>query len=130
VDVLDEAPEGRQQHLDVLVGPESDDGRATVVGVQWRGGERAQRALDPVIAAILRGLPLTTHPMDTLRTAVSHLGATDPAGNDHSPEANQARALRLFAVLPAVAALDQRRRRGLCTRHPAMILALRRTSST
>ena len=75
--------------------------------------ERAQRALDPVIAATLAGLPLTAHPMDTLRTAVSLLGAADPAENDNSPAANQAKALRLFAVLPAVVALDQRRRHGL-----------------
>ena len=75
--------------------------------------ERAQRAVDPVIAATLAGLPLTAHPMDTLRTAVSLLGAADPAENDNSPAANQAKALRLFAVLPAVVALDQRRRHGL-----------------
>jgi citrate synthase len=75
--------------------------------------ERAQRALDPVTAAILRGLPLTAHPMDTLRTAVSLLGAADPAISDNSPDASQAKALRLFAVLPAVVALDQRRRSGL-----------------
>jgi citrate synthase len=75
--------------------------------------ERAQRSLDPVIAATLKGLPLTAHPMDTLRTAVSLLGAADPAEDDNSPEANQAKALRLFAVLPAVVTLDQRRRRGL-----------------
>jgi citrate synthase len=74
--------------------------------------ERAQRVLDPVIAGILRGLPLTAHPMDILRTAVSLLGASDPAVGDNSPSACQARALRLFAVLPAVIALDQRRRRG------------------
>jgi citrate synthase len=36
--------------------------------------ERAQRAVDPVIASTLAGLPLTAHPMDTLRTAVSLLG--------------------------------------------------------
>jgi citrate synthase len=71
--------------------------------------ERAQRAVDPVLAAILRGLPLTAHPMDVLRTAVSMLGASDPGSN----EAFAAKALRLFAVLPAVVALDQRRRRGL-----------------
>jgi citrate synthase len=71
--------------------------------------ERAQRAVDPVLAAILRGLPLTAHPMDVLRTAVSMLGASDP---DNSPSAFAAKALRLFAVLPAVVALDQRRRRG------------------
>jgi citrate synthase len=75
--------------------------------------ERAQRALDPGTAAVLTGLPVTAHPMDTLRTAVSLLGATDPAENDNSPDANLAKALRLFAVLPAVVALDQRRRHGL-----------------
>jgi citrate synthase len=75
--------------------------------------ERAHRALSPVIAAILRGLPLTAHPMDVLRTAVSLLGASDPDAQDSSPPARAARALRLFAVLPAVVALDQRRRRGL-----------------
>jgi citrate synthase len=75
--------------------------------------ERTQRALDPVIAATLIGLPLTAHPMDTLRTAVSLLGASDPAENDISPAATQAKALRLFAVLPAVVAFDQRRRHGL-----------------
>ena len=40
--------------------------------------ERSQRSVDPVIAATLVGLPLTAHPMDTLRTAVSLLGAADP----------------------------------------------------
>jgi citrate synthase len=75
--------------------------------------ERAQRVVDPVLAAILRGLPLTAHPMDVLRTAVSMLGASDPGASDNSPAAFAAKALRLFAVLPAVVALDQRRRRGL-----------------
>jgi len=75
--------------------------------------ERAQRALDPIVAATLKAIPATAHPMDTLRTAVSLLGATDPTEDDNSPRANQAKALRLFAVLPAVVALDQRRRHGL-----------------
>lgn len=75
--------------------------------------ERAQRGLDPVTAGILNGLPGTAHPMDTLRTAVSLLGAADPIESDNSPAANQAKALRLFAVLPAIVAMDQRRRRGL-----------------
>jgi citrate synthase len=75
--------------------------------------ERAQRTLDPLIAATLIGLPLTAHPMDTLRTAVSFLGAGDSDENDNSPKVNRAKALRLFAVLPAIIALDQRRRHGL-----------------
>jgi citrate synthase len=74
--------------------------------------ERAQRALDPVIAATLTGLPATAHPMDILRTAVSLLGASDPAENDNSPAAIRAKALRLFAAAPTVVALDQRRRHG------------------
>ncbi len=74
--------------------------------------ERAQRRLDPVVAATLRGLPEAAHPMDTLRTAVSLLGAADPAEGDNSAAAIQAKALRLYAVLPAVVAADQRRRRG------------------
>jgi citrate synthase len=74
--------------------------------------ERARRALDPVIAATLLGQGYQAHPMDTLRTAVSLLGAADPAENDNSADAIQAKALRLFAVLPAVVAADQRRRRG------------------
>jgi 2-methylcitrate synthase len=74
--------------------------------------ERAQRSLDPITAAILNGLPLTAHPMDTLRTAVSLLGAGDPAESDNSPAAIHAKALRLFAVFPAIVAMDQRRRHG------------------
>jgi citrate synthase len=80
--------------------------------------ERAQRYLEPVTAATLVGLPLTAHPMDTLRTAVSLLGAGDPTENDNSPDACQAKALRLFAVLPAVVAMDHRRRRGLAAIAP------------
>jgi citrate synthase len=75
--------------------------------------ERSQRALDPVIAATLASQPFTAHPMDTLRSAVSLLGAGDPAENDISPAAIRDKALRLFAVLPAVVAMDQRRRHGL-----------------
>jgi citrate synthase len=51
--------------------------------------------------------------MDVCRTAVSVLGAHDPAEEDGSPEADHTKALRLWAVLPAVIAYDQRRRRGL-----------------
>jgi citrate synthase len=75
--------------------------------------ERAQRALDPLVAAALLTLPVTAHPMDTLRTAVSLLGANDPAEHDNSPASVRAKSLRLFAALPTVVALDQRRRHGL-----------------
>lgn len=76
-------------------------------------GERAQRAIEPVIAAAIADQPGTAHPMDTLRTAVTLLGANDPAACDVSPTGIRAQALRLFAVLPSVIAMDHRRRHGL-----------------
>lgn len=74
--------------------------------------ERTNRRLDPRIMKTLLDLPTTAHPMDTLRTAVSLLGAADPSEGDNSPEALQRKALSLFAALPTVVALEQRRRRG------------------
>lgn len=75
--------------------------------------ERAQRALDPAVAAVLADLPVTAHPMDVLRTAVSLLGASDPAGHGDARAAVRAGGLRMFAALPAAVALDHRRRHGL-----------------
>jgi citrate synthase len=74
--------------------------------------ERAQRALNPKTQDILLGLPTTAHPMDTLRTATSLLGAYDPAENDNSRDSLLAKSLNLVAALPTVVALDQRRRHG------------------
>jgi citrate synthase len=74
--------------------------------------ERAQRALDKKTTDILLGLPTTAHPMDTLRTAVSLLGAEDSAENDNARESLLAKSLKLFAALPTIVALDQRRRHG------------------
>ncbi|MFV0253533.1 MAG: bifunctional 2-methylcitrate synthase/citrate synthase [Beutenbergiaceae bacterium] len=74
--------------------------------------ERAQRALPEHVVAAIAALPLRCHPMDACRTAVSVIGASDPDTADQSPDAERAKALRLFAMLPAVVAFDQRRRRG------------------
>ncbi|GAA4982568.1 bifunctional 2-methylcitrate synthase/citrate synthase [Kineococcus glutinatus] len=74
--------------------------------------ERAQRALEPAVRAALEALPPSCHPMDVLRTAVSVLGARDPRAERHDPDAELAKALSLFARLPAVLAWDVRRRRG------------------
>jgi citrate synthase len=51
--------------------------------------------------------------MDVLRTAVSLVGASDPAAFDNSRESDLAKSKRLFAKLPAMVAYDQRRRHGL-----------------
>ena len=75
--------------------------------------ERAMRNLDPAVKRVIDELPLTAHPMDVCRTAVSVIGAMDPTADDASPEANLAKSIRLFAKLPAVVAYDQRRRHHL-----------------
>ena len=74
--------------------------------------ERDQRNLPGGVVEAILALPTSCHPMDVCRTAVSVLGAHDPSAEDASPESNLAKSLRLFAQLPAVVALDQRRRRG------------------
>jgi 2-methylcitrate synthase len=74
--------------------------------------EHAGRALDPAVKQVVDSLPTTSHPMDVCRTAVSVMGARHPLAEDSSREANMAKAVDLFAAMPAVVAYDQRRRRG------------------
>lgn len=74
--------------------------------------ERAQRSLDAHVKRVIDELPLTAHPMDVVRTAVSVIGASDPRADDATPEGNLAKSITLFAKLPAIVSYDQRRRRG------------------
>ncbi|WP_156759924.1 bifunctional 2-methylcitrate synthase/citrate synthase [Microbacterium karelineae] len=86
---------------------------------ELRTTERRHRALAPEAKAVIDLQPVSAHPMDELRTAVSVLGAIDTAGADNvldavgTPEQNLERSIRLFAALPALVAYGQRRRRGL-----------------
>ena len=75
--------------------------------------ERSHRGLDHEVKRIVDELPLTAHPMDVVRTAVSVIGASDPTTPDDSREANLEKAIRLFAKLPSIVAYDQRRRHEL-----------------
>jgi 2-methylcitrate synthase len=75
--------------------------------------ERGQRALADNVRRAIDDLPLTSHPMDVCRTAVSIIGANDPDAEDNAPHQNLRKARRLFAQLPAVVAYDQRRRHDL-----------------
>ena len=78
--------------------------------------ERRLRPLDARTKTLIDALPLDTHPMDVVRTAVSQLGTFD--GTLLQPDGvgdrqlNEDRAMYLFAQLPAIVAYDQRRRRG------------------
>lgn len=74
--------------------------------------ERSLRHLDETVKRVIDDLPLTAHPMDVVRTAVSVIGAMDPDAADASPESNLDKSVRLFAQLPAIISYDQRRRRG------------------
>ncbi len=75
--------------------------------------EREAREITPMLRSSISALPDDCHPMDVLRTAVSILGAQDPAESDDAPEGHAATSLRLLAKLPTVVAIDHRRRHGL-----------------
>ncbi|RAE98232.1 bifunctional 2-methylcitrate synthase/citrate synthase, partial [Burkholderia multivorans] len=53
------------------------------------------------------------HPMHVVQTAVAYLGAVDPEADVERPEANLAKAERLYAQLPTIVAIDHRRRHGI-----------------
>ena len=55
----------------------------------------------------------TCHPMEVLRTEISHLGEYDPEGNEFSDDANIRRATRLVAQVPTLVAAIYRSRVGL-----------------
>jgi 2-methylcitrate synthase len=57
------------------------------------------RMLPPPVATILEQLPLTSHPMDVLRTGVSALGCCVPEANDHAGKGARDLADRLLACL-------------------------------
>jgi citrate synthase len=75
--------------------------------------ERSMRQVSPAVSDVVSNMPATGHPMDTLRTAVSILGAEDPSEGDNSEEANRLKAMSMYAKLPTIVAQDLRRRRGL-----------------
>ncbi|AHH21029.1 2-methylcitrate synthase PrpC [Nocardia nova SH22a] len=80
---------------------------------QFLQRERASRRADRSLLSLIEKMPDNCHPMDVVRTAISYLGAEDPAEDDNSAKANQAKSLRMLAVLPTIVAADYRRRHGL-----------------
>lgn len=65
------------------------------------------------VLSVLRALPADANPMRVLEIAVATLGVLDPQGEDNSPEANRAKAIRLTSRLFLVTATWHRLRRGL-----------------
>lgn len=64
---------------------------------------------DPIVESIMC-TPKNCHPMDILRTEVSHLGEYDPEGHDFSDAAHMRRATRLIAQVPVIVATIYRSR--------------------
>jgi citrate synthase len=56
---------------------------------------------DPVFERIKSASP-TSHPMEILRTEVSHLGELDPERDDNTADANKRRAVRLISQVPTL----------------------------
>lgn len=77
--------------------------------------ERSLRRLDPTVKHAIDALPLTAHPMDVVRTAVSVLGALDETLTTDASwidsDLTLERSIRLWAQLPAIVAYAQRRLR-------------------
>ncbi len=78
--------------------------------------ERGLRHLDHRVKRAIDDLPVSAHPMDVVRTAISALGGTDETlGADPTwidPVLTRERAIRMYAQLPAIVAYTQRRMRG------------------
>jgi citrate synthase len=72
----------------------------------------ARRALSPAGERALRALPMTTVPMDALRTAVSALAGEDAEAEGTDPAAARRIGLRLLAQIPVLVAAYGRIRRG------------------
>jgi citrate synthase len=73
------------------------------------------RAVSDEALGAARRLPRTTHPMTTLRTLVSALGAFDPEADDDAPAAVERKSRRLIAQTATLVAALDRIRNG---RHP------------
>ena len=71
----------------------------------------ANRAIPQPVLDFLAAVPKAA-PMDVLRTAVSMLSLYDPLARDSSPEANQAKAIKLMAQTPTIVSAFDRLRNG------------------
>jgi len=66
--------------------------------------------LPEAVIESIKSFPSTSHPMEVLRTAVSHLSMYDPDLDSASEEANRRRAVRLVAKVPVIVATLYRSR--------------------
>ncbi len=73
---------------------------------------RNEYALPDQMWQLIKDLPKTASPMHAIRTLVSALAMHDPEADEHSPEANTRKGIRLLAKTPALIANFDRHRKG------------------
>ena len=74
--------------------------------------ERHYRDISKDNLEVIRRLPKKSHPMDSVRTAVSFLGCEDERIWDATPETNKDKAIRMLAKIPTMIAADFRFKKG------------------
>ena len=80
--------------------------------IRFSAREKALRHLERHVIDLIMSMPLSCHPMDVLRTAISYIGSQDPEEYTKDSEHIRRTALELMAKIPTIIALDIRRRRG------------------
>lgn len=80
--------------------------------IRFSAREKALRHLERHVIDLIMSMPLSCHPMDVLRTAISYIGSQDPEEYTKNSEHIRRTALELMAKIPTIIALDIRRRRG------------------
>jgi 2-methylcitrate synthase/citrate synthase II len=75
--------------------------------------ERNNREISSNLKKVIQNYPKNSHPMDTTRTSVSHLGLEDSETTENTIEANYNKFIRIFAKTPTAVAANFRTRKGL-----------------
>jgi 2-methylcitrate synthase len=79
----------------------------------FRRAERRERELSARLLKVIGSYPKSAHPMDTIRTSVSMLGAEEKTAWGGEGEAkDRARAMKMLAKIPTMIATDFRLRQG------------------
>jgi 2-methylcitrate synthase len=79
---------------------------------QFTQKERSYREISPGLTSVIKTLPRTCHPMDSVRTGVSFLGCEDARIWDATKETTLDKAINLLAKIPTMVAADYRTKKG------------------
>ncbi len=77
---------------------------------QLRGQLISEMQLPEAVINSIKSFPVSSHPMEVLRTEISHLSMYDPDGDSNSEQAIRRQAIRLVAKVPAIVAAIHRLR--------------------